>query len=146
MNNPDKDLLNLLKDHWSLSDKGLKKKDIPFTQVGYRTDKGLQDTPNIWVRRMSMRRLAENEEFFEYRAAVHTVFWCKSLDVEKVQADKDKKWKMIEHIKKLVHNSTYWPSNWDHAQVDGEIVRNVEPQQVLEDEVIIRINLFWEPS
>jgi len=157
LNNPDKDLLNLLKDNWALTDKGLKKTDVRFTQVGYRgggTDveelKGLFGVPNIWVERTptGLVRQAENEEYFSYQAFVHVIYWCKTKDPSNVQADKDKHWKMIEHVKKWVHDGTKRPSNWNYSKVDGSGNRNVEPPipPILHEVMTINIRLFWEPS
>lgn len=135
MDNPDQVLLNLLQSNWVLTDVGLKKADIRFTQIGWRSGdanvsealKGLYGINNIWVERSGLRRLDEIENFFLYQAIVRVVYWCKTKSAVDVQADKANHWKMIEHVKKLVQTEAYWSADWKKAQIGGTNAQNVEP-------------------
>jgi hypothetical protein len=164
MNQPDTDLLNLIKEHWALTDEGLTSEDVKFTEVGWRSGspeesealKALFGVPNIWIERISIRRLTDTEEYFNYTANVHVVYWCTTKDASDVQKDKQNHWKMIEHVKKLVQataTSGYktnpnWPSNWNHAKIDSTMQRNVVPPipPILIETITVSIRLFWEPD
>lgn len=147
MDYPDKTLLALIEDNWTLATEKVKKEQIVFSQVGWRWDDGLQGVPNIWVEKIGLRRLAEVEEYFAYNVKVTVVWWSKTKNADDAQTDKDLVWAMVEYIKKLVHDSTLWPANWNYCKVDAVNTRNEVPPlpQILQEEIVVNIRLFWSP-
>ena len=147
MDNPDKTLLALIENNWTLATEKIKKEQIVFSQVGWRFDDGLQGVPNIWVEKIGLRRLAENEEFFAYNAKVTVVWWSKTKNAVDAKADKDLVWAMVENVKKIVHDSTLWPATWNYMKVDAVNTRNEIPPlpQILQEEIVVNIRLFWSP-
>lgn len=156
MDHPDEALLDMIKNNWSLTDTGLKAKDIRFTQINWRaggTDvvealKALFGVYNISIERRFLRRLADVDEFFNYQAIVHVVYWSETKDPDDVKTDKDNLWKIIEEIKKQCHTSGNWSADWNHVKVDTSMVRNIVPPipPMLHEEITVSIRLFWEPS
>jgi len=148
MDFPDKTLLAMIKDNWSLTAKGYKADDIVFSQAGFRTDESLTNQQNIWVDLGNMRRLAENEEFFAYFTRVTVVYWGTAKKKEDVETEKDRIWALIEEIKKQCHTSGNWSSDWNHCKVDAvRKVSNTPPiPELYEYELLVHIRLHWEPS
>jgi hypothetical protein len=147
INNPEKDLLVVFSTNWALTTKGIKKADVQFTQCGFRVDEGLLNTPNIWVERVSFRRLSDVEEFFEYLGKVTVVYWSKEKTASGVAADKDTFWTMVNHVKKLVETDAYNPTGWTHMAVQStrRIPSDLVPP-LLEEEVIVKAYIFWSPT
>ena len=147
MDYPDKTLLALIYDNWTLTTEGLKVTDIVFSQVDWRWDDGLQGVPNIVVQKSTLRRLAEVEEYFAYNATVKAVYWSKTKNHADAVTDKDKIWAMVEHVKKILHTSSLCPATWNYMKVDAVNTRNEVPPlpQILQEELIVNIRLFWVP-
>jgi len=149
MEDPDKTLKDLLETNWSLTG-DLAKDKMGFSLVGWRTDKGLYNTPNVNVQRVRLARVGGSgtrENFFEYVANVNVVYWPTSKTAKGMELAKTVIWQMIEEVKKILVKDNL-PAEWNWVQVNTTIKEDITEviPPVLEEKILAAIRLFWEVS
>jgi len=113
---PEKTLLNVLQNGWNLTEKGLTAEDIDWKLVEWR-EEGALTKPRILVKLVAAQRQQPAEpNLFDFTLIVQVVLWSRSPSL--TATDKEKHWKMVEEVKRIVENASP-PSGWKSMRVDS---------------------------
>jgi hypothetical protein len=121
---PERDLLNFIKDNWTLENEGVTIQELVFTDKDAATDNQVY-APTVCVQQAGARRkqAAENS-LYDFTFIVKTSLWSRW---SKIPTDTDKRllhWLMVDHIKRMFdpdaeHPCGRHPAGWEYAYVES---------------------------
>jgi hypothetical protein len=115
---PDTTLLNYIQDNWALTDEGITKNDVIFTDKDENTENNTYAPHVIVMPAGSQRPQQEIDDLYLMTFMVKVKLWNRW---HKIPKDDDKKylhWLMVRHVKLMFNVSTQkCPVNWEYAYV-----------------------------
>jgi hypothetical protein len=146
ISSPERDLLKYIESQWTLTNNGIQKAQVVFTDKDANNDNQTY-TPHVIVQQAGARRKQkEEDDLYDFTFVIKVWLWNRW---NKLPTDTDKRllhWQMINHIKKMFSvRPKKCPTGWNQAYV--ETTANIALANDLPDinvfQITVKAVLSW---
>lgn len=141
MNDPELDLLNLIKNNWNDGRAGVNKADIMFHRSLSRVaESGLHEPQIIFDHRSAEQEMRQDQTEVVEQLLAYIFIWVKDSSDAELESTKAKKWKMIDEVHAILKTATL-PSGWDWTYVSALTnLDNWIVPPILAEELVVKVH------